>query len=282
MSFLDHIEACNRATLDNFVPFCVDDVVIGHIHQNSVKHLVAHPEVFQCRQTDISLAVGLVGFEDRSAEIANVVRKLTSDGVIPRGDLEYYPAAASFGAPPLFKIDRAAIQFFGISAYGVHVNGFVLDVDGGISMWIGRRGNSVRICAGMLDNMVAGGQPIGLGLLDNVVKEAEEEAGIPGDLAKTARAVGSISYVMETERGLRPDTMFCFDLEVPSGFTPVCQDGSVMEYYLWPIAKVAEIVETSFEFKFNCNLVIIDFLIRHGFIDCDHPDLAALKARLRN
>ena len=38
----------------------------------------------------------------------------------------------------------------------------------------------------------------------------------------------------------------------------------------------------TFEFKYNCNLVIIDFLIRHGLIDADtEPDYVALCLGLR-
>ena len=36
-----------------------------------------------------------------------------------------------------------------------------------------------------------------------------------------------------------------------------------------------------FEFKFNCNLVIIDFLVRHGFITPEEPDYMAIVAGLR-
>ena len=32
------------------------------------------------------------------------------------------------------------------------------------------------------------------------------------------------------------------------------------------------IVDNGDDFKFNCHLVIIDFLIRHGLIGPDHPD----------
>jgi hypothetical protein len=45
---------------------------------------------------------------------------------------------------------------------------------------------------------------------------------------------------------------------------------------LWPIERVAERVRDTFDFKFNCNLVIIDFLIRHGLIAADDPDFLAL------
>jgi 8-oxo-dGTP pyrophosphatase MutT (NUDIX family) len=133
----------------------------------------------------------------------------------------------------------------------------------------------------MLDNMVAGGLPIGLSPLENVIKECGEEAGIPEDLAKAARAVSEISYVMETGGTLRQDRMFCFDLQLPTDFTPVNQDGEVAEFYLWPIETVAEIVRDTLEFKFNCPLAIIDFLIRHGYIQPGDPDHGALVKGLR-
>lgn len=37
-------------------------------------------------------------------------------------------------------------------------------------------------------------QPHGISCIDNVVKECEEEASIPQELARRARAVGAVSY----------------------------------------------------------------------------------------
>jgi hypothetical protein len=74
---------------------------------------------------------------------------------------------------------------------------------------------------------------------------------------------------------------FCYDLELPDGFTPVNQDGEIAEFFLWPIAKVAEVVSETRAFKFNCNLVIIDFLLRHGLIDPHHPDYLDIAKGLR-
>jgi hypothetical protein len=134
----------------------------------------------------------------------------------------------------------------------------------------------------MLDNMVAGGQPIGIGLMDNMIKECGEEAGIPKAIARTAVPVGMISYTHQAPEGCKPDQMFCFDLELPEDFTPRVTDGEVEEFYLWPVEKVAATVRDGFEFKFNCNLVIIDFLMRRGVIDPDRePDYAALAHGLR-
>ena len=54
---------------------------------------------------------------------------------------------------------------------------------------------------------------------------------------------------------------------------PVAADGEVDEFMLWPLEQVAETVRETSEFKFNCNLVILDFLVRHGFLDPDtEPD----------
>jgi len=139
-------------------------------------------------------------------------------------------------------------------------------------MWIARRASDKPTYPGMLDNTVAGGQPIGLGLFENLIKECEEEAGIPAELAGHAVAVGAITYCVEAADGLKPDVQFCYDLELPGDFTPVNRDGEIQEFFLWPIDKVATVVRDTREFKFNCNLVIIDFLVRHGVIPFDHPD----------
>ena len=74
--------------------------------------------------------------------------------------------------------------------------------------------------------------------------------------------------------------MFVFDLELPEDFVPRNTDGEVDEFELWPIQKVLETVEHTRRYKPNCNLVIIDFLIRHGLISPDHPDFAAIKSGL--
>ena len=84
-------------------------------------------------------------------------------------------------------------------------------------------------------------------------------------------------YDHQSDDGAKPNRQYCFDLELPVEFEPVAMDGEVDEFMLWPIQKVVARVRDTFEFKFNCNLVIIDFLIRHGVLDPDNePDYAPL------
>jgi 8-oxo-dGTP pyrophosphatase MutT (NUDIX family) len=60
-----------------------------------------------------------------------------------------------------------------------------------------------------------------------VVKECWEEAGVPNELAAAATAVGFVSYVSMSEEGLKPDVLFCYDLQLPEDFVPQPQDGEV-------------------------------------------------------
>lgn len=143
-------------------------------------------------------------------------------------------------------------------------------------MWIGRRSPNKHTYPGLLDNTVAGGLPYGMPARACLAKECEEEAGITPDWSGAAIPVGAITYCAETKEGLRPDVLFCYDLELSGDFRPACRDGEIEEFRLVPIDEVAATVRDTEQFKFNCNLVIIDFLIRHGFIGPDEPDYVAI------
>jgi 8-oxo-dGTP pyrophosphatase MutT (NUDIX family) len=148
-------------------------------------------------------------------------------------------------------------------------------------MWIGRRAPDKHTYPDQLDNLIGGGQPAGMGLMDNLMKEAEEEASIPPELAARAVPVGAVSYCLETEEGLRPDVLFCYDLDLPRDFVPVNRDGEVAEFQLWPMDRVLETVAETRDFKFNCNLVCIDFAVRRGFVPPDDPDYLEIAQGLR-
>lgn len=54
------------------------------------------------------------------------------------------------------------------------------------------------------------------------------------------------------------------------------QDGEVESFELLPIDEVAHIIAGSHDFKPNCCLVIIDFMIRHGVLTPDQAQYAEL------
>lgn len=281
MNYIEHVYKCNRHDLMAFRPFILENIKLGNIRHEFVNKLLAFKDVFKEMGTAITLSKNLKSFSTRNHAISEVVNELILQGHLPKLRNEFYPVTTSFYKPPFFQLDRAAVPYFGVRAFGVHLNGFTKNSNGSLDLWIARRAKDRLICPGMLDNIVGGGQPIGLGIMENLIKECTEEASITKDLSTTAIPVGAISYMMETEAGLRHDTLFCFDLKLSDDFVPKNRDGEISNFYRWPIQRVAQIVNDGFEFKFNCNLVLIDFLIRHGFITPDHPHYTKLIKGLR-
>jgi 8-oxo-dGTP pyrophosphatase MutT (NUDIX family) len=271
MGFLDRIRALNNYRPGEFVPWYIDELRVGRVRRELAPVLARFGGVFEVEAGAVRLARGLDTFDARSSALARVVHQLVSEGIVGHFHDEAYPVAAAQRDEVLCVLDRAAAAHFGIRAFGQHVNGFVRRGDG-LYMWVARRAANRRTYPGMLDNLTAGGLPHGVSLEDNLVKECFEEAGIPAAVARGARPVGALSYGRVTAAGFKPDVLYCYDLELPEGFRPRCTDGEVEEFHLWPIEEVARRARDTDEFKLNCNLVIVDFLVRHGLIGPEHPD----------
>jgi 8-oxo-dGTP pyrophosphatase MutT (NUDIX family) len=280
MSFLDRIAECNSADLSRYRRFYVEKTLVGWVRDDRVRLLMEFPNVFHVNAKAIRLAPQLNTPARRGAAVERALRKLHERGAFRGWRGEPYTVSTGFAAPPLLTVERAAVPFLGVRAYGVHLNGIVRD-KGGLKMWVARRSRKKETYPGLLDNMVAGGQPVGISLIDNLVKECAEEAGIPEHLARRAVPVGTVTYNAEVPEGYRPDVQFCFDLELPHDFAPVPHDGEAEAFELKPIGEVALLVRDTRQFKFNCNLVVIDFLVRHGILPPDHPDYVAIVGGLR-
>lgn len=281
MSFSDRIAACSVFDAARYVPLRVDGAEMGLIEQGFAETLRRFPQVFQVTGSAVRLHPSLGGFAERTAAVDGVLRELNREGHFLAWRDEPYPVGTGFAAPAAFTMERAATPRFGVRGYGVHLNGYVRRGKD-LLMWVARRSLDKAMAPGKLDQIVAGGQPAGLSLRDNLVKECGEEAAMPPDLVAGARGVGAISYCTERAEGLRRDVEFIYDLELPADFVPVNTDGEVAAFELWPIERVAATVRDSDDFKFNCSLVAIDFLIRHGIIEPDHPEYQYLVHGLRS
>jgi hypothetical protein len=281
VSFLDRIRDCNRWEPNDFIPFRVDGDPVGHVRPSFAQHLARWPDVFRVEAGEVTWVYPLTDFEDRNQAMQEVLEGLAERGAVSHLHGEKYAVTCGHRKQARMLIDRACAPHFGVRAFGQHMNGFVRD-NGQIKMWIGRRSADRRVFPLYLDNLVAGGLPWGVSLAENLRKECLEEADIPGALADRALPVSAVIYCRDSERGLKPDVMYCYDLELPSDFEPRCTDGEVECFYLWPAEQVMETVRETDEFKLNCNLVIIDFLVRHGYISQDDPDYLQIIQGLRS
>jgi hypothetical protein len=271
MSLLDRVRACARFDAARYLPFRIDGKRLGRVEKRVADRLHGFADVFRVSADAVDLAPGLTGFDDRTRAVAGALETLRDEGLIAGWRDEPYPVALSFSSPPLFVVERAAVPLLGVKGYGVHVNGYVVDGDK-LNMWVGRRSLTKPTGPGKLDQVVAGGQPAGISIADNLIKECAEEAAIPEAIAAKAVPVGTVSYLTERPEGLRDDVLFDYDLELPADFQPANADGEVAEFYLWRMERVIETLERSDEFKFNSGLVVIDFLVRRGYVGPDRPD----------
>ena len=283
MSYLDHIKRCHSFSAENYVPFMVADEQMGWMQKSFVSHLLNWDSVFNQDQTgSVFINRDLATPEQRTKACQPILQSLHESGVIDSWVGEPYAVIHQFGETPRLLIERAAVSFFGVRGFGVHLNGLVKKTSG-THIWIARRARDKPFWPGMLDQMVAGGQPAGIGLMDNIIKESAEEANIPERLSKKAELVSELHYRGETHRGLHIDTLFNYDLWLPEDFVPENTDGEVEEFILMPLEEMAQItnnIHNTEEFKDNCNLVNIDLLIRHGLLSKAHPEYDEIKRKL--
>lgn len=283
MRFRDYIDACNRHRLEDFVPLLYQQRTIGYLRKPFARTVTAWESLFRLADDKLELMAEGADIEERSKPWNRMLRELNEQGGLEYLTGEPYPVTPDGRAQTLFVIDRAAAPLFGVRAFGQHINGFVHSADG-TKLWVGKRSADRRNFPGKLDHLVAGGLPFTISLEQNLIKECREEAGIPEELARRAVPTGALTYVAESSRGLKPDTIYCYDLELPADFQPRCTDGEVEKFELWPVEQVMEVIASGPSFKLNCNLVLIDFFIRHGYISPDHEDylylVKGLHARL--
>jgi 8-oxo-dGTP pyrophosphatase MutT (NUDIX family) len=279
MSLLDRLKMIREPDLARYRRFVVDGHTVGWVGADLAARLREHRDVFIVDDS-VGLSPRLRGYAERSAAVDGILRALRADGWFRGWRNEAYPVGPSFGSW-LLQMERAAVPAFGVCAYGLHVNGFIGE-GAELRLWVGRRSRHKPTFPGQLDHLVAGGQPAGLSLEENLLKECAEEASLTPDIVRRARPAGIVSYVMENEDGLRNDVLFNYDLALPPDFVPVNSDGEIEEFFLWPIERVIRELSETHNFKFNVAFVIIDFLIRQGFVGPEDPDYLDLVCSLRH
>jgi len=201
-----------------------------------------------------------------------------------------HASGGRYGYGYLFSMERAACALFGVITYGVHMTVYEQrqgddgDADrGGVRIWVPRRAATKPTYPGMLDNSVAGGIAGGTSALDTIVKEAAEEASLDPELVrKRARAVGAVSYYRQTDAGwLQPEVQYVYDMRLEPGEAQLMpRDGEVESFKLMSVDEIVPRMHAG-EFKPNCALVLIDFLVRHGYLTPENePRYVEINQRL--
>mmetsp|Transcript_33293 Transcript_33293/g.36836 ORF Transcript_33293/g.36836 Transcript_33293/m.36836 type:complete len:349 (-) Transcript_33293:141-1187(-) len=290
---LSRIRQVNSMTEDlkkKSIIFQVDGIILGRVMPSVLTKLLA-TSTFRMDNNTLTLSPEKAGntCSSRTDAVREVMEDLRKKGDIPGWRDELYPIASHFYDDPVFLMERAAVPVLGVLEYGVHLNGLVRkdDDDEDTMMWIARRSATKSKYPGMLDHIVAGGQPYGLSLMDNVIKECIEEAGIPEDITRAGiKPGGAISYTQYVSKYdyISRVVLFCYDLRLPDTFQPKPVDGEVDEFFLWDMDRVKESFCLHYDdpIKPNCYIVIIDYLLRNGHISPDTPGYLDILRELRS
>ena len=261
-------------------PLIVDDVDAGWLDDAHATRLAHFGAVFRVLPDAVRVSDRLRDIDVRTAAFAEIAHTLRAEGELPAWRDERYAVARTFGATPLFYLERGAARWFGVRTWAAHVNG----VSGTAQfprLWFARRSPHKAIDPGMLDNLVGGGIGAGTRVDATVVKEAWEEAGIEASIARLAYPVGAVHLRRALPDGLQRETVFVHDLALPETYIPANQDGEAVEYRLVDLAETARLIGVtsgSDEVTIDASVVVLDFLLRYGAIAADAPDYVALEA----
>ncbi len=120
--FLRHFLKCNERDMDKFAPFYIGARQYGWVKKKFVAALTEEMDFLTAHKGGLALTPQRDNFAARSEALAEAAewiaekreRKLRK---------EMYPVLERWGDPPLAQLDRAAVPWFGVKGYGVHVNG---------------------------------------------------------------------------------------------------------------------------------------------------------------
>lgn len=262
------VDRCRQIDRSAFLPFVVEETPVGWIPKAHLRRFWEHPRTFEVSETAVRLNPEWTLPQERTEAVAQVLGEWRERGWVPGWREELYRVSPAFDQPPLLLMERAAAPLFGVCSYGVHLNGFVRRAEG-LWLWLARRAQDRPQYPGFLDHLVAGGLTAGQTAREVALRECHEEAGIPESLARRCRPTGFVSLFMEHQGLVKRDLLFTYDLELPEDFQPHNTDGEVEAFLRVPGEEALRIVAETDEVKLNCNLVMIDFFLRHGLI---HPD----------
>ena len=251
-------------------------------------------ETFQLDESRHELRFKSEDFDHRNNLIDQLARKMylesSLSGVKGWRNEKY---AVWVNKKPYVLVERAVAGVLGIITYGIHINGYVLDPKSKkIQFWVPRRSKTKQTWPLMLDNIIAGGLGYPYGIYETVLKESMEEANLEKSVIEdNIKATGSVSYLYFTgdisvtkfnkeSDFIVGEVQYVYDLKLSEDIIPKPNDGEVESFNLFSLQETINALRNK-EFKPNCALVMVDFLIRHGYITPENePNYLELVTRM--
>ncbi|KAL7536088.1 hypothetical protein ACHAXR_006909 [Thalassiosira sp. AJA248-18] len=232
-------------------------------------------------------------FQKRSDAFEQVTNHLLAAGVISGKHSDVYPISP-FVKPStnfthdghgekvvLAHVNRNTAPYLGIDSVGVHLHCYVCQKNEETSttvkgVWLAKRAPTKSHHPNYWDPTVAGGQPANLSLIDNIVKEAHEEAGVPGGWIRDGCSKTfsdhthdplTITTAKTAGTCMKRSLYYSCDLEVPNDWTPTPVDGEVSEFKLYSMHELEEELRSGNNVRPAMRAVLLDFMMRHDALE---------------
>lgn len=273
-------------------------MTIGFMHPPVVQSLFSIPETIRGPLEIDPRARTIRAFDlptepERTKIVGDVMQYWRTQGpwkIVKNWRNEPWPVYGSDEGELLYSVERAGAGLLGVMRYGVHMTAYVKDETAkhGIRVWVPRRAKDKSNYPSMLDNTVAGGLMTAEDPFECIIREADEEANLPEALMREkCKLAGTVVYLYITDERaggekdlIYPETQWVYDIELPADVQPTPKDGEVEEFYLWTVEDIQEAMAKG-EFKPNCALVLVDFLLRRGILTTENePDFDEIVRRM--
>lgn len=276
MGFLHFVAQQNHYTSKDFQPLWIEDKIIGWLTPQIYSTLLGYNNfVTPHIRAGLSLNPNAKNYTQRSELFEEIITQLVGVDELPP---QITVVSEYQDVEGLCQIKRFYAVYFGIEVTGVALNVYQHPY-----VWLGVRGVTRHYHPNKLDCLAGGCAEAGLTLLENIYKEAREEAGLSDNYINQIKAVGFVQLCFNDIHGhLWREKIYCYDLHVDNNFEPqLVAPEEVAAFKKTHIDDVLQWLESADLFKPNIALVMIDFCIRHGYIGPDHPSYDAALDGLR-
>ena len=195
-----------------------------------------------------------------------------------------FPLMSSTGEHVL-DMDGSGVDVFGVIRSSVHLIGWVRTAEG-VKILVPRRALTKKSFAGMLDSTVGGRLVTGEKPVDGMIRKCEEEMGIGPEYTRAnVKACGVNSFQMavgdtKLEEACQCQVQYLFEMEIRQDAAPRVNSGDVGEMHLLSVDELRKVMADG-EVKSTSNMVYLEFLIRHGYVNSENePDLVEICSRL--
>jgi hypothetical protein len=281
MSILQTIKPLKNPDLTGFVRVLVAGQQVGWTKRDFAKQLADFDATWNFTGDTLILSDQFQDFDSRTQAIDDTFMEMSAKALLSAmpdysafGGIDWYGASPGFAMAPLCAVKRFYAPYLGIRNDAVMLNAYRGD-----RYWVAIRSQFVHDAPGKLDLIAAGAVDYRHDVWQTLLEEAETEAGLEEKDFTNLKKAGVLRvYYLTTQGFLREENFHIFDLEI--GDDVVLKTRLPIEVEGFQLLSAAEIIaalEKGDVFKYQQNLTVTDFMIRHGLLNETHLEYAALK-----